>query len=129
MSFVRTVNPGRMNKRVEIWRYVEEPTELAATKTALKRVACVWAELKPTRGKEFLEYYRESNSLQFTCTMRWNPELHLSEKDVLVYKDRQFEINSILNLMEEGRYLEVYCTEKKDRDIGTAALISVKGGA
>lgn len=117
MPFVKSINPGRLNKRVDIYRYTETPTEMGESRTALKRFATVWAELKPTRGTEFLEYYRDANALQFKCTMRWNPSLNLTEKDVIVYADRQFEINAILNLMEGGKYLEVYCTESKDKKV------------
>lgn len=117
MGFVRGINPGRMNKRVSIYRYVDTETEMSASRTALKKVATVWAELKPTRGTEFLEYYRDANALQFKCTLRWQRSLNLTEKDVLVYQDRQFEINAVLNLMEEGKYLEVYCTESKDKKV------------
>ncbi len=117
MGFVKGMNPGRFNKRVSVYRYTDTETEMGEVRTVLKKAATVWAELKPARGTEFLEYYREANALQFKCTMRWQESLGLTEKDVLVYRDRQFEINSILNLMEEGRYLEVYCTESKDRKV------------
>ena len=43
-----------------------------------------------------------------------------TEKDVLVYQGRQFEINAILNLMESNTYLEIYCTESKDKVIEEA---------
>lgn len=112
------VNAGRLKKRIEVWRYVETETELGDTRTELKKVREVYAELKPTRGTEFLEYYREANALQFKVTMRYIEGL--TEKDVLVYKGRQFEINSIINILEENAYLEVYCTESKDKTIEEA---------
>ena len=112
------VNAGRLKKRIEIWRYVETETALGDTKTELAKIREVYAELKPTRGTEFLEYYRDANQLQFKVTMRYIPGL--TEKDVLVYKGRQFEINSIINILEENAYLEVYCTESKDKTIEEA---------
>lgn len=112
------VNAGRLKKRIEVWQYVETETELGDTRTELKKVREVYAELKPTRGTEFLEYYREANALQFKVTMRYIEGL--TEKDVLVYKGRQFEINSIINILEENAYLEVYCTESKDKTIEEA---------
>lgn len=112
------VNAGRLKKRIEVWRYVETETELGDTRTELKKVREVYAELKPTRGTEFLEYYREANALQFKVTMRYIEGL--TEKDVLVFKGRQFEINSIINILEENAYLEVYCTESKDKTIEEA---------
>ena len=109
------VNAGRLKKRIEIWRYIETETALGGSKTELKKIREAYAELKPTRGTEFLEYYREANALQFKVTMRYIPGL--TEKDVLVYKNRQFEINCIINILEENAYLEVYCTESKDKTI------------
>lgn len=114
-QFVKPINIGRLNKRIDIYQYKEAETELGATKTELKKTATVWAELRPVRGTEFLEYYREANALQYKVTMRYRAGL--TEKDVLVFKGRQFEINSIINIMEGHTYLEVYCTESKDKRI------------
>jgi len=112
---VKAINPGRLNRKVKIYRYVTIETELGSSKQVLAYDRTVWAELRPTRGTEFLEYYKEANALQFKVTMRYRPEL--TEKDVLVYNGRQFEINSIINIMEANIYLEVYCTESKDKKI------------
>ena len=122
MKSVKPVDPGRLNKRVGIFRYEEFETELGQRRMSLHQVATVWAEVKPVRGTEFLEYYKDSNSLQFKITMRHRD---LTEKDVLVYQGRQFEIDSVIDIMEAGIYLEIYCTELKDKKIQVAA----EGGA
>ena len=118
VQFVKSINPGRLNKRVDFYRYTEVETSLGDTRTELQKATSVWAEIKPVRGTEFLEYYREANQLQFKLTMRWLEGL--TEKDVIVYQGRQFEINSIINIMEANAYLEVYCTESKDKTIEEA---------
>ena len=115
VQFVKSINLGRLNKRVSIYSYMEIETSLGASKTVLKKTASVWAELRPVRGTEFLEYYREANALQYKVTIRWRKGL--TEKDVLVFEGRQFEINSIINIMEGKSYMEVYCTESKDKRI------------
>ncbi len=117
MKSVKPVDPGRLNKRVGIFRYEEYETELGQRKTGLHQIATVWAEVKPVRGTEFLEYYKESNALQFKVTMRYRHDV--TEKDVLVYQGRQFEIDSVINIMEAGFYLEIYCTESKDKKVQT----------
>lgn len=106
---------GRLKKRVGIWGYTEAPNPLGGTKTVLTEKATVWAEMKPMRGTEFLEYYKDANALQYKITIRYRPGI--SEKDVLVHGDRQFEINSIINVEEDNVALEIYCTEKKDKVI------------
>ncbi len=115
VQFVKSINVGRLNKRVTIYSYTETETSLGASKTVLKKSATVWAELRPMRGTEFLEYYRAANALQFKVTMRWRSDL--TEKDVLVFEGRQFEINSIINIMEGKSYMEIYCTESKDKKV------------
>ena len=114
-QFVKGINPGRLNKRVKIYGYTEIETDLGASKTVLAEVAEVWAELKPTRGKEYLELYRDANELSFKVLMRYFPGL--TEKHLLVWNDRQFEIDSIINLMEANIYQEIYCTESKDKKV------------
>lgn len=114
-QFVKPMNVGRLNKRVTIYSYAEMDTALGGVKTGLRKTATVWAELRPVRGTEFLEYYREANALQYKVTMRWRSGL--TEKDVLVFEGRQFEINSIINIMEGKTYMEVYCTESKDKQV------------
>lgn len=75
----------------------------------------VWAELKPSRGTEFLEYYKDANALQYKITIRYRQDI--TEKDILVYNGRQFEINSIININEDNVALEIYCTESKNKVI------------
>lgn len=54
--------------------------------------------------------------MQYKITIRYRPDL--TEKDVLLYGSRQFEINSIININEDNVALEIYCTESKDKVIG-----------
>lgn len=110
-----SLNTGRLSKRINIWRYHSEKNPLGGEKTVLGKVATVWAEMKPTRGTEFLEYYKDANALQYKVTIRYRPGL--TEKDVLEHNGRQFEINSIININEENVALEIYCTERKDKVI------------
>ena len=123
MSLIREINPGRFNKRVEVWSYEnQEDDRIGGKKTSLTRKMTVWAELKPTRGTEFLEYYREANELQYKVTMRY-PKKPITEKDVLIIGKRQFEINAVVNINESNVYLEIYCTESKDKEIDYAGQL------
>lgn len=110
-----SLDAGRLKKRIIIHGYMEVDNPLGGKKVALVKKAEVWAELKPVRGTEFLEYYRDSNALQYKITIRYRDGI--TEKDVLVYGKRQFEINSIININEDNVALEIYCTERKDKVI------------
>lgn len=65
------------------------------------------ADLKP--------YYKDANALQYKITIRYRQDI--TEKDILVYNGRQFEINSIININEDNVALEIYCTESKNKVI------------
>lgn len=110
-----SLNAGRLRKKVDIYGYQETDSPLGGEKVILAKKATVRAELKPVRGAEFLEYYRDANALQYKITIRYRPDL--TEKDVILYGKRQFEINSIININEDNVALEIYCTEQKDKVI------------
>lgn len=104
------IDPGRLKRRVIIMRYKDEPGELGNTISRLAPHKTVYAEIRPVRGREYLEYYKDSNSLEYKITIRYRPDLLPS--DVLEYKGRQFLINSIINVEEQCYIQEVMCTER-----------------
>lgn len=110
------LDAGRLKKRIEIWGYKEvADEEIGGVKVILAKKATVWAEIAPSRGTEFLEYYRDANALQYKVTIRYRSDI--TEKDVLVRDDRQFEINAIIDPNFEHTALEIQCTESKDKVI------------
>lgn len=110
------LDAGRLKKRIEIWGYKDvEDKEIGGVKTVLYRKATVWAEIAPSRGYEFLEYYRDSNSLQYKITIRYRADI--TEKDVLVRGGKQWEINSIIDPNFDHVALEIQATEMKDKVI------------
>lgn len=110
-----SLDAGRLNKRIAIWGYEQIENPLGGSKVTLKKKAEVWAEIRPVRGTEFLEYYRDSNALQYKITIRYRSGI--TEKDVLVRGSHQFEINSIIDIDFQHIALEIYCTEMKDKVI------------
>ena len=109
------LDAGRLKKRISIYGYQEVTDDLGQKSTRIVKKASVWAEIKPVRGMEFLEYYRDANELQYKITVRYRKGL--KEKDVIVRGKTQYEINSIIDIDEEHIALEIYCTESKDKKI------------
>ena len=98
---IKGINPGRLNKRVNILRYKETEDELANIISTLSLYKKVWAEIRPLRGNEQL----------YKITIR---NMNVTEKDVIEYQGRQFLINYIVNPLEASYYLELMCTENMD---------------
>lgn len=101
---------GRMNKRVTLCRYKEKKNELLQMEQKLKEIKTVWASVEPTRGREYQEAQRIRPELTYKIIMRYFKDI---TPDMFVkYKDRQFEIVSIINIRERNEMLEMVCIEK-----------------
>lgn len=108
---MKGINPGRLNKRISIMRYQESEDELGNVISTLALYKKTWAEIRPLRGNEQLEYYKTTSSLTYKIIVR---NMDISEKDVIEYQGRQFLINYIVNPLEASYYLELMCTENKE---------------
>lgn len=115
MRQVKGLNPGRLDKRVTILRYQDYTTELKGRSNELVPVKTVWAELRPLRGTEGTEYFRDVNTQGYKVTMRFTEGVDV--KSVIEYKGRQFKIQYIVNPLEYDYMLEVYCTEDLSRKV------------
>ena len=114
MSMQKGINPGRLKHKIRIMRYTSVEDELGNNHDVLAPYKTVWAEIRPIRGKEFLEYYKNTNEMTYKVTIRYTD---VTEKDVIKYKDRQLQIQAIVNPLEEDYYLELMCVENKDHSV------------
>lgn len=101
---------GRTNKRITFCRYEEKENALLQTEQELKEVKTVWASVEPTRGREYQEAQRVRPELTYKITTRYHKEV---TPDMFIkFKDRYFNIVSIINVRERNTMLEIICTEK-----------------
>lgn len=101
---------GRTNKRVTFCRYEETENKLLQQEQALVKVKTVWASVEPTRGREYQEAQRIRPELTYKITTRYYKDI---TPDMFIkFKDRYFEIISIINVRERNEMLEFICTEK-----------------
>lgn len=74
MTQVKGINPGRLKHRVMIMRYQAAEDELGNTVHELVPLKKCWAEIRPVRGKEQLEYYKNVNDLMYKVTIRYTDD-------------------------------------------------------
>ena len=104
---------GRTNKRITFCRYEEKENALLQSEQALVEVKTVWASVEPTRGREYQEAQRIRPELTYKITTRYHKEV---TPDMFIkFKNRFFEIKSIINVREENKMLEIICTEKIEK--------------
>ena len=117
MSMVKGINPGRLKHKVTIMRYQDTEDVMGNTVNVLNPLKSTWAEIRPLRGKEQLEIYKNTNEQSFKITIR---HTDVTTKDVIVFKNRQFQINAISNPFEDDYILELLCTESIDHAVKEA---------
>ena len=114
MSMVKGINPGRLKHKVTIMRYQDTEDIMGNTVNVLSPLKSTWAEVRPLRGKEQLEIYKNTNEQSFKITIR---HTDVTTKDVIVFRNRQFQINAISNPLEDDYILELLCTESSDHAV------------
>ena len=101
---------GRTNKRITFCKYEEKENTLSQIEQVLTEVKTVWASVEPTRGREYQEAQRVRPELTYKITTRYHKEV---TPDMFIrFKDRYFDIVSIINVREQNAMLEIICTEK-----------------
>jgi len=106
---------GRTNKRVTFCEYVEKENELLQIVQVLTEVKTVWASVEPVRGREYQEAQRIRPELSYKITTRYHKDI---TPDMFVkFKNRLFEIVSVINVRERNEMLEIVCIEKLSKKI------------
>lgn len=101
---------GRTDKRITFCRYEEKENALSQIGQALTEVKTVWASVEPMRGREYQEAQRIRPELTYKVTTRFHKGI---TPDMFIkYKERCFNILSIINVKEKNEMLEIICTEK-----------------
>ncbi|MSS63177.1 phage head closure protein [Velocimicrobium porci] len=104
------INIGKLNKRITILSYQESEDEMGQSTQELKPYKRVWATIKPLRGREYWEAKKVQEEVVYKITTRYIKGI---TSDMLIqYKEKIFEINSVINVEESDLILEMQCTEK-----------------
>lgn len=105
---------GRTNKRITFCKFEEKENELMQTEQVLTEVKTVWASVEPTRGREYQEAQRIRQELTYKITTRYHKGI---TPDMFIrFRNRFFNIISVINVREKCEMLEIICTEKADRE-------------
>ena len=107
---MKTMNIGRLNKRVSIWKKDDTPNELNQKSKDLVKVREVWASVAPVRGAERYEVQKLREEITYRVYMRYVPELRADM--YLKCEGRLYEIASIIDVNLEHKMLEIDAVEK-----------------
>ncbi|PHU36012.1 phage head closure protein [Pseudobutyrivibrio ruminis] len=114
------LNAGRLKHKVEIMKYEDTVDEYNRNAQELVTHATIWAEIKPMRGFEFLDYYREKNKVQTKITCRYRDDI--TEKMVVKFNGKLHEITAIIDIEDQHTALEIMVQERVEEDKPIAAV-------
>lgn len=105
---------GRTNKRIAFYGNAEQENELGQIEQAEKELFKTWASVEPLRGREYQEAQKIRPELTYKITIRYRPGI--TPDMYIKYKERLFEIVSVINVKERNEIIELMCTEKISRE-------------
>jgi SPP1 family predicted phage head-tail adaptor len=112
MSLVTGIDPGRLKKKVDIYRYKEVADEDGNATNVLAYYKTVHAEIRPTRGDERKEYFAVYGEQTYKVTMRW---CDLRSDDVIIYNSKRGRLQLKVtgtpsDVLEDHYIIEAWCT-------------------
>lgn len=117
---------GRMDKRVTFFRREEVADGLGQCRQGMTEVCTVWAAIAPVRGGEYYEAQKLREELTWKIYVRFLPGI--TADMAIRYKDRMFQIKSVIDVNFRQRTLEIMCTEYVGKEGGGIGGSADNGG-
>lgn len=112
---MRTMNIGRLNKRITFCKQMDIEDSMGQTKKELQEVATVWGSLYPIRGGEYYEAKKVDSRTTHKCYIRYRDGI--DSDCYIVLKDKQYMIESVIDVDMEHKMLEIMCTEHLNGEV------------
>lgn len=115
------INIGRLNKKIIILKPSGDTTnsigEIVPEYVPFKTVN---AEVMPLTGREYTESQKIRAETTYRVTIRYFPNIKSDMR--ISYKEKQFKIESVLNVGEKNQSLQLMCFEddKSEGDINAS---------
>lgn len=106
---MRTINIGKLNKRITFLKLGEREDDMGQSAQALEEIKTVWASFYPIRGMEFYEVQKVQGKVTHKCYVRYLKGVDSS--CYIKYADKMYLITSAIDVDLEHKMLEIYCVE------------------
>ena len=103
------MNIGKLRHRIILLRQVNEVNDYGASSQAWKRVATVWADVRPLSGREYFSAQQVQSEVTTQIWLRHIEGINPTMK--VKFGKREFEILSVLNAQERDVSLQLMCKE------------------
>lgn len=102
--------PPRFRHKAIIQRQTETLDDYNQPEDTWTTHATVYCSIEPLRGSEYMRAQQMQATVSHRITLRYRADLKPTDR--FLYDGRYFEIQSIINIEERDRFLEVMATEQ-----------------
>lgn len=111
----RTINIGKLNKRITFKKLSEIEDEMLQEKQGLKTICTVWASFYPVRGTERYELQKIQSEISHKCYIRYRNDI---DSDCFIeYKGKKYNIESAIDVDDEHKIIEILCYEHRGDEV------------
>lgn len=103
------MNIGKLRHRITLLKQVNEVNDYGASTQTWKRVATVWANVRPLSGREYFSAQQVQSEITTQIWLRYIEGIKPTMK--VKFGKREFEILSVLNIQERDVSLQLMCKE------------------
>ncbi|MDG6880951.1 Bacteriophage head-tail adaptor [Phocoenobacter uteri] len=103
---------GRLRHRVTLKKQVNTQNDYGAATQEWIDIATVWAGVEPISGKEYFSSQHLNSEVSIKIVIRYLEGVLPTSQ--VVFKNRKFEVVSVLNYREHNRMLQLMCKELFD---------------
>lgn len=105
------MNPGKLNKRIDIWGKVPFENELGEQDYKEGYIKTIWASMVP-QTKSLQQERTQAGTILTNTThkiiVRYGSGKNIKESDFIKFRKRRFDIKFILNPFFKDEYLEIF---------------------
>ena len=107
---MRTMNIGKLNKRITIQQEVDEVNEIGQHQKVMQDVKTVWGTVTPVRGSEFYDAQKLTEEETYKFFIRYLPDI---TADMFIScQGKLFQMKAIIDVDFEHKMLEIHAVER-----------------
>ena len=105
------VNIGDMRHRVTFQGLIKTPDGYKGNVKTWQDVITVWAQVIPITGREYFYAHQIKNEITHRVRIRYRTDINVEMR--VLFGERVFTIESIIDIGERREYMEIRCMEGK----------------
>ena len=109
-----TVKIGDLRHRIKFQKEKKTPDDYHGHTSTWDDVATVWAKVEPISGREYFYSHQLKNVISHRITVRYRDDITVEMR--IVFEERIMKIESLVNLQEQERLIELRCIEEKTKN-------------